>query len=429
MPPSLSPAQRRARAKRAALLKAHPELQGLPDYSTDPYQPTIANMGKPPKKPKPKPIPVPSVTIDYENPPPKPTVRQPVGPEPKGKKQQHGGHLPTKYEYMSPMDWLNTALGGKFDDNVDREKIKRQNQWRERRRRDDAATARAAEKAAREERRAAVRSLDAKARKFIGRDKIQKYIATGEGFEPGFMDQVGAVAGAIGGKVKDYAVGAVHSPSMVAKDIYNAGDWWINEAPEKALGHHEKGKGYQGGWAEEWDRMSTEEQIDTIVGGKSLSNVLKGEDLSPGNIGRAIALAAMVPIPWGKGLPSLASTLLRAGFSAQEVKTMIRTGEGLREALAATKQPVRPFKRAAQALGGAEKAGTAAKAANLVPPTAADAVHIHTWKPDAARIGNDALSRAEHMPVVVLRDEVDRPRAIAAYVMQGDTLVIRELAG
>lgn len=60
MPPSLTPAQKRALAKKKKNAAVDPKtgLQLLPDYSTDPNQPTVSqpNKGKP-KKDKPKPAP------------------------------------------------------------------------------------------------------------------------------------------------------------------------------------------------------------------------------------------------------------------------------------------------------------------------------------------------------------------------------------
>jgi len=306
-------------------------------------------------KKKKAPIPVPSIEATWKQPTPKPTPTptqgnpgqkpKPTTPTMMDKKPPkdttHGGHKPLKYEYVTPGDLAlgvgNTSLQHQQD-------VLRYNQERERDRRKAAQAA----EAERRQRRAAVRALDPKARRFIGPDRLQAYIQTGRPLDDPSI--ASALLGGAAHAVAHYAESRGGSPGKAVGDIFSVGDWWINKAPDIVFGKDTKGGGHTAGAVDAWDKMSTQEQIDTVVGGKSLSNTLQGQSLTPGNIARAIALAAMIPIPWGKGLPSLASALLRAGYSAEEARTMLRTGEGLREALDALKQPVRPLARAREAL-------------------------------------------------------------------------------
>src|SRR6188768_652125 len=168
MPPSLTPAQRRAQARAKAKAKRE-GTSDLPTYSTDPYERTQQNPN-PPKRPasqrglyppgpgyvhtktgwvkapkgvkgspappkhvatptpKPKPLPVPDLTIDYEPDPnfrgsfdPKTGRYVPPKPGAPGGKPRRGRHLPDKYLEMGPLDYANWLLG--VDDKKDRKRI------------------------------------------------------------------------------------------------------------------------------------------------------------------------------------------------------------------------------------------------------------------------------------------------------------------
>jgi hypothetical protein len=378
------------------------------------------------KKKKQPPIPVPSfdAAFDKLNPPvkqkPKPDLWVDVGPGPSRRpKPKPQPHLPTEFEYMASDDYAAWLLGKQTA--ADKRRIQEYNQRREREQRASLKRERDELRADRNKRRAAVRAMDKKTRSAVGSKTLQDFIMNGPkepGFSVGgFLKGVGQVGHAIGESVRD-------DPMQIAKGIYSAADWYLSAKPGEALaGKHTKGKGYEGGLAGAWDAMSTEEQIDTILGGKSLANVLQGENLSPGNIGRAIALAALAPIPWGKGLPSLASVLLRGGMSAAEVKVALTTGKGLREGLALTKTPVRPIARARRAL-----APTAARPTLLRPLHPNDTAAVAAWDPDAARVGAKVIAASDMMDTVALPGPAGSLRGVASWVVQGDKLIVNDLA-
>ena len=350
------------------------------------------------KKKKAAPLPVPSLTIAYENPPP-PKPRQidldgPGGYDPnKGRKP-----LPTLYEYLPPEQLAARQLG--VETAEERRLSRERNQTREARRREEARARREQMKL----RRAEIRELrrTGVSKEFLSADAARKYIATGQMPGRGLLDGV--------------------TPGGIVRGIYDVGEWWITKAPKAVLGEHKDGE-WDGGLAEKWDNMSTQEQIDTIVGGKSLANVMQGQGLSPQSVSAAIAQAALLPIPFGKGLPSLASVLMRAGYNADKIQTALTTGKGLREGLEAAKTPIRPIKRTRAAL-----AARKTMPSTLRPIAQADAQTIATWGDAAARVGREAMQR-EGMHTMALDGPNGDLRAVAAYLIQGDTLVIRHIAG
>lgn len=372
-----------------------------------------AHDRQPPPKRKPKPVGVP--ILDPRA--PWTAVPEPTPPPTRGrsvvfkKKRKTPKPIPTRNLRLSfPMytDWMmSSALGKPMDEESRRTAEKYTREYRE------------TERAARAERRAVVRSLHPKARKMIGTEKLKDFVETGKGLEPGFMEQVAAGLEGVGRAIGGYAERVARDPRKLGRDIYDVGSWWINEAPEKVLGKYEEG-GYQGGAAGAWDEMSTQEQIDTIVGGKSLSNVLQGQGLNPGNIARAVALAAMAPIPFGKGLPSLASVLLRAGMGVKEAKIALQTGKGLREALQAVKTPVLT-----------RMAGGKQVVRRVRPVQAEDVDEIKEWGGNRTQVGLEVVmhAKADRMPTLALHDEVGNLRAVAAYQIADDDLIVSQLAG
>jgi hypothetical protein len=350
-------------------------------------------------KKKAPPLPVPSLTIEYENVPAPPPPRRAGKPTMMDRKPGPGPkHLPTKYEYLPPEQLLNRVIG--VETAEEKATSKRRNQIREAERRADLRLARQQ----RAERREQIREMrrNGITEKFFSRERAQRYIERGE------------------------AGGGFGLPSLgeVAKGAFDLAEWWITDAPDQLLGEYDKDKGkYVGGFAERWDNMSTQEQIDTIMGGKSFANVLQGQGLTPKNIASAVAMAAMLPVPFGKGLPSLASVLMRGGMNAKQVEHALRTGKGLREGLEAAKTPIRPVKRTRAALAARKKLPS-----TLRPIAQADAQTVASWGPAAARVGREAMERRE-MHTMALDDADGNLRAVAAYLIQGDTIVIRHIAG
>jgi hypothetical protein len=395
------------------------------------------------KKPKAPPIPVPSMTAGYETKPipdkKKPSVVFKKPPSRNASKVDDyvpppgNKHLPTQYEYMSPEALLTRALGKETA--AETRGIKKYNQDRERERRDTAK----AERQARKDRREVIRQLSPEQRKALGRDGIKDFIENGPA-DPGLFDVLGQAIKAGASALRDYVTDpdrwTLHDLTNTAKGVKSAAGWWMNDAPDAVLGEYEKGKGYQGGLAGKWEAMSTEEQLDTIFGGKSTMNILQGQDLSLKNIATGLALAALVPVPIGKGLPSLFSVLVRAGVNAREAKYMLETGKGLREALASAgrasstlKKPIRPIHRL-----------TARAAPPKAPLTAlkpSDQKVIDSWDPDRARVGRLVVAHSKQKPhpslepihTVALRDEKGAPRAVAAFEFVNGDLVVSDIAG
>ncbi|MCI0440748.1 MAG: hypothetical protein L0177_16705 [Chloroflexi bacterium] len=113
---------------------------------------------------------------------------------------------------------------------------------------------------------------------------------------------------------------------------------------------------------------------------------------------------------------------------------MLQTGRGLRAALAAAAQPVRPIARAKKALSGRK----AAPATRMRPIDPEDAAVIQGWKPEAQLVGNRVVAHAATPAVDVpgvnlietaaLTDDAGNLRAVVSYEITDDALYVNDLA-